>query len=255
MNDAPHHADLLCICPHTDDAEIALGGTLRLLADRGRRVWVVDLTRGELGSNGTPDERWAEAAEASRILGLAGRAQLELPDGFLSVGEPGQVASVTALIRALKPRWTVWAPTPRRHPDHLAVGPLVEKAAFMARLAAYDCAMPAMRIWDGGEAVPDPAGGWLCEAVFGVCRLGEKPDALFDVSDVWEAKVAALECYRSQFASGPGRRATMINDAEFMQEIERRARSWGWRAGVRHAEALRGNAAPLLGDLPPEVWT
>ena len=96
--------DLLCVAPHTDDAEIGLGGTLRLLADRGRRVWVCDLTRGELASNATPDERWGEAAAASALLGLAGRLQLTLPDGFIADDDPGQTAAVTAVIRALRPR-------------------------------------------------------------------------------------------------------------------------------------------------------
>ena len=75
--------DLLVVSPHSDDAEIGMAGTLALLASRGRRVWVVDLTRGELGSNATPDERWAEATAAAAVLGLAGRLQLELPDGFV----------------------------------------------------------------------------------------------------------------------------------------------------------------------------
>ena len=83
--------DLLCISPHSDDAEIGLGGTLRLLGEKGRRVWVADLTRGELGSNATPDERWAEAGRATRTLGLTGRAQLQLPDGFVSAEDPDQL--------------------------------------------------------------------------------------------------------------------------------------------------------------------
>ena len=75
--------DCLCIASHTDDAELGLGGTLRLLAERGRSVWVCDLTRGELASNATPEERWVEAGAASEIVGLTGRIQLGLPDGFL----------------------------------------------------------------------------------------------------------------------------------------------------------------------------
>ncbi len=245
--------DLLVVSPHTDDAEIALGGTIALLADRGRDVRLLDLTRGELGSNGTPDERWAEAAEASRILGVTGRIQLELPDGFIDAGDREQVEAVASLIRALRPRWVCSSPMPNRHPDHRAIPGLVEKAAFMARLAAWTPPVPAMRTW--GSDVPDPADRWACEAVLHVSGTGETPDLLFDVGAVWERKTAALAAYVSQFDDGGGRRSTMINDPAFLEHIERRAREWGFRAGATHAEALRTAAAPVLTDLPAERWS
>ena len=269
--------DLLCVSPHTDDAEIGLGATLRLLADRGRRVWVCDLTRGELGSNGTPDERWAEAAGASARLGLTGRLQLGLPDGFISVADPAQVAAVTAVLRRLRPRWVVSAPAPLRHPDHLATPALVAKAAFLSRLAAYDPPFPVARWWPaeepgaGGAAAgaavarpgsampappgPGPAGApWRPEAVFEVCPPGQTPTVVFDVTATWEAKREALACYRSQFDAAGGRRPTMINDRSFLAEVERWALRWGHLAGVGYGEALRGAAAPVLGDLPAERW-
>jgi len=254
MNAGEFRADLLCVCPHSDDAEIALGGTLRLLADRGREVWVADLTRGELGSNGTPEERWGEAVAAGRELGLAGRLQLDLPDGFISAVDPAQVAAVVAVIRSLKPRWLVSAPMGRRHPDHLAIHPLVEKAAFMARLAAYEPAMPPARISPDYARLPDPVERWNCEAVLHVCPPREDPAVIFDVSGTWAAKRASLACYESQFEAERGGRTTMINSPEFMREVERWGRSWGFRAGVEYAEALGGAAAPLLCDLPSEVW-
>lgn len=248
--------DLLCVSPHTDDAEIGLGATLRLLADRGRRVWVCDLTRGELGSNGTPDERWAEAASASARLGLAGRLQLGLPDGFVSVADPAQVAAVTAVLRRLRPRWVVSAPAPLRHPDHLATPALVGKAAFLSRLAAYAPPFPAARWWPAAPPPePGPAGApWRPEAVFEVCPAGQAPSVVFDVTSTWEAKREALACYRSQFDAAGGRRPTMINDRSFLAEVERWALRWGHLAGVGYGEALRGTAAPVLGDLPAERW-
>ena len=255
MNPTNAGCDLLCICPHTDDAEIALGGTLALLARAGRKVWVCDLTRGELGSNGTPEERWREAAEASAHLGLTGRLQFELPDGFVDVGAPEQVATVAAVIRRLRPRWIATAPMPNRHPDHRAIGALVEKAAFMSRLAAWSPDLPAHRIWDGGALLPDPTDRWQTEAVLHVCLEGEQADVLFDVSSVWDKKLAALKAYATQFEAVGERRPTMINDPAFLEQVERWARARGFRAGVSHAEALRTSAAPLLSDLPRERWT
>ncbi len=247
-------ADLLCIAPHTDDAEIGLGGTLRLLADRGRRVWVCDLTRGELGSNGTPEERWAEAAQASRALGLTGRLQLTLPDGFVSPSDAGQVAAVTAVLRLLRPRWVVTAPAPARHPDHVATPQLVARAAFLAHLASYRPEPPTLRAWPGDPPTADPRAPWRCEAVLEVCSPDQRPDLFFDVSATWPAKVAALACYRSQFDAGEGRRPTAINDSAFLAEVERWARRWGYRCGAELAEAFRTSAVPVLDDLPGEPW-
>ena len=249
-----HGCDLLCISPHSDDAEIALGGTLALLADRGRRVWVADLTRGELGSNGTPDSRWREAEEAARILGVTGRLQMDLPDGFIDAHAPDQVAAVVGLIRSLRPRWIATAPMPNRHPDHKAVGPLVEKAVFMARLAAYATPVPTARIWPRDAELPAPADRWESEALFHVCLHGEAPDVVFDVSDHWERKQAALRAFASQFGGDDGDVKTMINNPAFLQEVERWALARGFRAGCRHAEALRTAQAPVLTDLSAERW-
>jgi N-acetylglucosamine malate deacetylase 1 len=246
--------DLLCIAPHTDDAEIGLGGALRLLADRGRRVWVCDLTRGELASNATPDERWDEAARANPILGLAGRLQLTLPDGFVDPGDPGQTAAVTAVIRALRPRWVVSAPEPVRHPDHLATPPLVQRSAFLAHLASFAAPFPAARWWPAAPAGDPTSAPWRPEAVFEVCPEHGEAAVIFDVSATWAAKQAALACYASQFAGGPGRRPTHINDPAFQHRVEARGRLWGHRAGVGYAEALRTPAAVILDDLTAERW-
>lgn len=253
MNDA-WGCDLLVVSPHTDDAEIGLGGTIALLAGRGRRVWAADLTRGELGSNATPDERWAEAAAASAILGLAGRVQLELPDGFIDADDRDQAGALTWVLRSLRPRWVVTAPDPVRHPDHQATPRLVERAVFMARLAAFRPTRPAGRTWSGGAPLPEAADVFTAEARFAVCADHAAPSLYFDVGATWERKLAALACYASQFERGAGRRPTMINDEAFLERIERRALAWGRRAGCARAEALCGPAAPVAGDLPADRW-
>ncbi|MBU2503015.1 PIG-L family deacetylase [bacterium] len=255
MNGRPDGGcDLLIVSPHTDDLEIGLGGTAALLSGRGRTVWGLDLTRGELGSNATCDERWAEAAEASAVLGLAGRIQLALPDGFIDSRSPEQTAAVAWVVRSLRPRWVATAPDAHRHPDHLETPHLVRRALFMARLAAYQPAPPALRFWEQGARIGPPAETWTCEAQFGVCRDGEEPGLIFDVGAVWEAKVRSLACYRSQFQRGEGRRPTMINDEGFLEKIERRAQAWGRRGGVARGEALCGTAVPVLDDLPAQRW-
>lgn len=247
--------DLLCVAAHTDDAELSLGATLRLLADRGRCVWVCDLTRGELGSNADPDERWGEAGAASAVLRLAGRLQLALPDGFLSADRPEQVAQVAATIRLLRPRWIVAAPAAERHPDHLAVAALVRKGAFMAGLISFATGEPAGRWWPAPPDLPAAAERWRAEAVLEVCPLGAAPSILFDAGPAWAAKRQAIACYASQFDLRPGRVATRLNDPAFLEGVEHRGRTWGRLAGLRHAEALRGDAAMVLDDLPPQRWS
>jgi bacillithiol biosynthesis deacetylase BshB1 len=246
--------DLLVISPHTDDAEIGLGGTIRLLADQGRRVWAVDLTRGELGTNATPDERWAEAEQASAVLGLTGRAQLDLPDGFIDSTDREQVSRVVSVIRRLKPRWVVTAPDPVRHPDHKETPDLVARAAFLSRLVAWQPGEPGGRLWEDGESWSDPAERWEAEAIFSVCPDDGAPAVIFDVSATWSAKQQALACYASQFSRQDGRAATWINDGVFMEKIERRARTWGRRAGGDLGEALCSLSFPVMTDLPAERW-
>lgn len=254
INIEGHACDLLVISPHTDDAEIGLGGTIRLLADRGRRVWAVDLTEGELGTNATREERWAEAARASAVLGLAGRAQLDLPDGFIDATDREQVRRVAAVIRRLKPRWIATAPDPVRHPDHLETPRLVARAAFLSRLSAWDAGEPGGSVWDGGEGWAEPAERWETEALFSVCPDDGDPGIIFDVTSSWEAKQEALACFASQFSREKGRRNTWINDGAFMEKITRRARTWGRRAGTDFGEALCTLYTPVLTDMPDERW-
>lgn len=247
--------DLLVISPHTDDAEIGLGGTLARLADLGRTTWVVDLTRGELGTNATPDERWIEAERASEVLGLTGRAQLQLPDGFISTADRAQVEAVVAVLRALRPRWVVTAPDPVRHPDHQETPRLVAKARFLSHLASLRPQTPAMRMWEGGLAWPDRADPCRIEALLNVCESGAQPSLFFDIGGTFERKCEALRCFASQFFPGEGRRPTKINNDDFLPLIERRARDWGRRAGCTFAEALQTVSAPVLDDLPPQRWS
>jgi bacillithiol biosynthesis deacetylase BshB1 len=245
--------DLLCIAAHTDDAEIGIGATLSLLSRRGRSVRVCDLTRGEMATNATPDQRWREAEAASQVLGLTGRVQLALPDGFLSPDDAQQVAPVVAVLRRLRPRWVVVAPDPTRHPDHLVAPRLVQRACFLARLVGFVAAGGEERWW---PQIPDltPAATWIPEALFEVCPDNADPTLVFDVGTTWEVKLRALACFASQFSREDHRRPTYINSAEFQARIETRGRAWGARAGVEYGEALRSRALPVLDDLPRERW-
>ncbi len=255
MNDADTPGcDLLVISPHTDDLEIGLGGTVALLARQGRSVWALDLSRGELGSNATPAERWREAAEASAVLGLAGRLQLELPDGFINARDRGQVSQVAAVLRRLRPRRVVTAPDPVRHPDHVETPGLVSRACFLARLESWVPEAGPWHLWEGGDHPGPAAARWEVETLLRVCPDHDAPSLVFDVSEVWGQKTAALECYASQFLRDGSRKATAINDPAFLRRITGRARAWGRRVGVEYGEALQTEAVPVLTDLPEQKW-
>ena len=128
--------DIAGLCAHPDDAELVMGGTIAREAARGRRVALVDLTRGESGSRGTPETRAAEAQEAARILGVAHRESLGLPDARLAVVPEHKDPMVEAL-RRLRPRVVMLQHWEQRHPDHAAASRIVYDACFLAGLRNY----------------------------------------------------------------------------------------------------------------------
>src|SRR5688572_12500674 len=129
--------DLLAFGPHPDDIEIGIGGSVALHAARGLRVGLCDLTAGEMGSNGTVDERLAEAEAARAVLGAIWRVNLRLPDRSLG-SDAGHTRSIVRLVRAARPRAVAVPYWADRHPDHVAASHLLTDAVFNAGLRRYD---------------------------------------------------------------------------------------------------------------------
>jgi N-acetylglucosamine malate deacetylase 1 len=213
---------LLAFGPHPDDLEIGLGGTLAKQAALGHRVGLCDLTRGEMGSNGTPEERLKEAEAARTVLGAAWRENLGLPDRGIGRSDD-HVVRVAELIRRWRPRTVALPYWEDRHPDHVAASTMLREAIFNARLRRY----PA----DGDPWAPD----WVCYYF-----INDAGPASFvvDVSAHYEAKQRALACYRSQFAPGEQAVDTRLNSPRFMQLVESRDAHFGALAGVAYAEGL-----------------
>lgn len=214
--------DLLAFGPHPDDLEIGLGGTLAKHAALGHSVGLCDLTRGEMSSNGTPDERVKEAEAAGKILGAAWRENLALPDR--GIGDaPDHVRRVVELIRRVRPR-TIAVPYWRdRHPDHESSAALLRSAVFNAKLSRFGAA--------GDPWQPE----WVCHYF-----INDAGPASFvvDVSAHYEAKRQALACYASQFTRAGESAETRLNSASFGQLIESRDAQFGALAGVRFAEGI-----------------
>ena len=215
--------DLLAFGPHPDDLEIGMGATIAHHVARGLRVGLCDLTRGEMGSNGTPEERMREADAARAVLGADWRVNLGLPDRHLAdVRE--QVLPVVELIRAARPSVIALPHWGDRHPDHTAACTLVTAAAFSSGLRRYEANGEAWRA------------DWL---VHYFINTPDEPSFVIDVSDFYEIKQRALACHASQFAPrGEAATATRLTSPLFAQLVESRDAQFGALAGVRWAEGF-----------------
>lgn len=207
--------------PHPDDLEIGLGGSIAKHVALGHAVGLCDLTRGEMATNGTPDERVAEAEAARVVLGAVSRDNLGLPDGDIG-GDPSHLRDLVAYIRRMKPK-TIAAPHgDDRHPDHVAAHQLLTRAAFLSGLSRYGV--------PGHNWRPD----WL---LYYFINDSAPPSFVVDVSATYEKKRAALACHRSQFEPATGT-ATRLTSPRFRQLIESRDAQFGALIGVDFAEGV-----------------
>jgi bacillithiol biosynthesis deacetylase BshB1 len=215
--------DLLVFGPHPDDIEIGIGGTVARHVALGHRVGLCDLTRGELGTNGTPEERVGEAEKARAVLGAAWRVNLGWPDGGID-GTSEQIRGAVELIRRARPRAVALPYWRDRHPDHVSASDVLTRAAFKGRLRRFAA--------DG-----DPwSTEWVC---YYFINDSARPSFVIDVSDHYETKRQALACHSSQFVpTGAASQATRLTSPRFRQLIESRDAQFGALAGVAFAEGL-----------------
>ena len=216
--------DLLAFGPHPDDIEIGIGGTVARHTALGFQVGLCDLTSGEMGSNGTPDERLAEAEAARQVLGAVWRENLRLPDRRIGT-DPSHLIQVVAFIRRHRPKVVAAPYWSDRHPDHGAASELVTEAVFNAGLRRYEA--------EGEAWKPD----WIC---YYFINQSATPSFIVDVSDHYEIKRRALDCHVSQFTrtESTGGVATRVNTPLFRQLVESRDAQFGALAGVRWAEGF-----------------
>jgi N-acetylglucosamine malate deacetylase 1 len=215
--------DLLVFGPHPDDLEIGLGGTIARHVADGATVGLCDMTAGEMGSNGTVDQRLAEAEAARAVLGAAWRENLRLPDRHIT-SSPDHLTTVAGFIRRHTPKVIAAPYWSDRHPDHVAASALVTEAVFNAGLRKYSA--------EGDAWKPD----WIC---YYFINDGGTPSFVVDVSEYYEKKRKALDCHVSQFQPpGSGGASTRLNTPVFRQLIESRDAQFGALAGVTWAEGF-----------------
>jgi bacillithiol biosynthesis deacetylase BshB1 len=223
--------DILAIGVHPDDVELGCAGTLISEIALGKKTGIVDLTQGELGTRGTIDTRYQEAAKAAAIIGAQCRENLKMRDGFFRNDEEHQLKLIST-IRKYQPEIIIGNILHDRHPDHGRAGQLINDAFFLSGLARIETKDPEGRIqqkWRPKyflQYIQD----WYHE-----------PDILIDISNVFEQKMKAVEAYATQFfntetaASGP---QTYISSPDFLDSIIARARMFGKRIGVKYAEGF-----------------
>lgn len=231
--------DVLAIGPHPDDIELGAGGTVARLTSSGLTVGLIDLTRGERATRGTPETREGEAAVAAKILGAQWRRCLGLPDAGIAAGDTTQLEAVVAVLREHGPSVVITMDGNDDHPDHMEGASLVERACYLSGLRNYG--------GNDGEPVR-PRGLW-----FAMGRRPFSPSFVVDVTAAYERKREAVAAYASQFSRKPGDPAvTPISDPGFLPALEARDRYHGSLIGVELGEAFR-----MTGPVPVrsfETW-
>ncbi|MDZ4860518.1 MAG: bacillithiol biosynthesis deacetylase BshB1 [Candidatus Hydrogenedentes bacterium] len=216
--------DVLAVGAHPDDVEVGIGGIVANLVRRGKRVAILDLTEGEMGTRGTVAERRGEATAAAAMLGVSRRVNAKLPDGGVANDQTMRRAVVT-LLRELRPAILIAPMNNDRHPDHDAAHFLVRDANYLAGLARLDTAQP-----------PHRAAQVYYYRVYVDATL---PGAVIDISDTFDTKLAALRAYVSQFFNPAYAGAeTYVSSEKFWNAITTRAAYWGNRIGAAHGEPI-----------------
>lgn len=226
--------DYLFFGAHPDDVELGCGGTIAKLVKEGATAGIIDLTRGEMGTRGTPAGRKREARNAARILGAAFREQLDFGDGGLRTGREEEL-QVIDVIRRHRPKVVFVMYPDDRHPDHTRTGRIITEASFYAGLRSLESDLPAHR----PQAV-----------VYYIQNYMFPPSFVVDVSAAWKTKMRAIAAFQSQFFNaGSKEPQTFISQKGFLDTIEARGRHFGALIGRPYGEAFVTKQPPMIGDV------
>ena len=238
MADSPPSSqtvDILAIAAHRDDVEQTCGGTLLMMHARGWRTGILDLTQGESGTRGSAAEREAEAIEAGRILQVAHREALDLPDGNLENTYENRL-KVAAVLRRLRPRVVILPFWQGRHPDHYTSATLGYEACFASGLSRLE--LP------GGAAPHRPY-----KILYASLYADVRPTFTVDITPVIDQRFCALLAYRSQYANQPQGEGLFVPEEEIRERLLANARHYGLLSGVRYAEPFVQKEVGLVDDL------
>lgn len=224
----PLKLDILAVAAHPDDVELSCSGIMIKEAKKGKKIGIVDLTQGELGTRGTAETRKKEAAASAKSLKLHARENLGLPDGFFE-NKPEHQMIVIKAIRKYKPEIVLTNAPHDRHPDHGRASKLVYDSCFLSGLAKIET------ILDGEKQQP-----WRPKQVFYFIQSHYiDPEFIVDISEVIEEKKEAIRCFKTQFLASPDDPVqTFISSPEFFDGLIQRNAMWGSMIGVEYGEGL-----------------
>lgn len=229
--------DVLAFAAHPDDTELCCGGTLAALVNQGKKVGVVDLTKGEMGTRGTPEERMEESKNAANILGLSVRENLELPDARLENTEAYRRKIITK-VRKYRPHICLVGAPDDRHPDHSHATEIVLDALFfsgLAKIETSDDSGNQQQRWRPSHILH-----YMQDRPF-------EPDLIFDISETFETKKEAILAFDTQFnvEETDDEPETYISTQEFFKGIEARARHYGHLIGTEFGEPFKYYNGPV----------
>ena len=254
--------DILAIAAHRDDVEQTCGGTLLKMAERGYRTGILDLTRGEMGTRGSAEDREREALEAARILKTAWRGALNIPDGRVENTWENKL-KVALVLREQRPRVVILPYWKGRHPDHYTASTLGYEACFLAGLKKLDCsaAVPAAVVADVPPATlragrpqdsRQDAGATPhrpFKIIYATLYYDVRPTFVVDITEQFEARFASLMAYKTQFSDQEAGKDLFPAHKEIRNRVEAMARFYGMLGGVEYAEPFLQKEVGLVEDL------
>lgn len=236
--------DILAIAAHPDDIELGCSGAMMQEAKKGKKIGIVDLTNGELGTRGTAETRREEAEAAAKVMKLDAREDLGLPDGFFE-NKPEHQLKVIQAIRKYRPEIVLTNAPHDRHPDHGRASKLVYDSCFLSGLIKIKTE------WEGKDQQP-----WRPKQIFYFIQAHYiDPEFIIDISNVIEEKKEAIRCFKTQFlASADDPVQTYISTPKFFEGVIQRNAMWGTMIGAEYGEGFLSSKKLGLKNLDSLIW-
>lgn len=230
-----HKLDILAIGVHPDDVELACMGTLLLQKSKGHRVGILDLTKGELGSNGSAEIRMQEVEASNKITGITVRENLGMRDGFFAHNERS-LLRIIEKIRKYQPEIVLANSLSDRHPDHGRAAKLIADACYYSGLTKIKTSNQVH---------------WRPKSVYHYIQdYNLTPDIVVDVTPFFDTKIASIQAFKTQFFSGEGdNKNTPISSETFLEFIKAKMRTFGRPINVKYAEGFNVNRTVGTNDL------
>jgi len=229
----PLALDILAVAAHRDDVEQTCGGTLLKMAQMGHRTGILDLTKGEMGTRGSAEDRAREALDAAKILCVSWRHALDVPDGRVENTWENRV-KVARVIRETTPRVLILPYWKGRHPDHYTASILGYEACFLAGLKKLEIGSEPHRPF---------------KIIYATLYYDIRPTFVVDITDQFEARFESLMAYKTQFSDQEAGSGIFPAHAEIRARVEAMARYYGMLAGVTYGEPFLQKEVGLVEDL------